>query len=48
MFEKTSGPGEGGGLLTAVHKNLNPMVCCDDVNENDFLIIDIKVRNTSI
>ena len=48
IFEKLRKFGKGGGLLTAVHQNLNPMLCGDDIENSEFLNVDIKVKNIGI
>ena len=48
IFELLCNQGEGGGLMTAVHKNLNPILCCKDEDMKNILVVDIKVKNTMI
>ena len=42
IFEKLRKYGGGGGLLTAVHENLNPIMIEDEEDKIDILIVDIK------
>ena len=41
-FEKQRKYGAGGGLFTAVHENLAPMMIENDDDNEDILIVDIK------
>ena len=47
-FELIRNQGEGGGLMTAVHKNLQPILYCNDNENKNILIVDIKIKNTEI
>ena len=48
IFEKLRNHGCGGGLMTAAHTNLNPVVVDDETESQDFLIVDIKIKNVQI
>ena len=48
IFEKLRKYAGGGGLMTAVHENLNPILIEEDDEETEILIVDIKYRNISI
>ena len=47
MFENIRQDSAGGGLLTAVHKILQP-VCVSDVDEVEVLVVEGKVNNCNI
>ena len=48
IFEKLRKYAGGGGLMTAVHENLNPILIEEDDEETEILIVDIKYKNISI
>jgi hypothetical protein len=45
IFEKLRKYGCGGGLLTAIHENLNPILVENDEELTDILVVDIKPKN---
>ena len=47
-FEKQRKYGAGGGLFTAVHENLAPMMIENDDDNEDILIVDIKHSESDI
>ena len=48
IFEKHRNHGGGGGLLTASHVNLNPVLYEDEDSDPNFLTVDVGFRNVSI
>ena len=48
IFEKHRNLGGGGGLLTAIHANLNPILFEDEDGDSDFLTVDIGYRDVMI
>ena len=47
IFERVRKVGGGGGLLTAVHKNLNPVSISDDTEE-EVLVVQAKILNKNV
>ena len=46
IFENIRSKTTGGGILTAVHKALNPInVCDDDVEGEEILVVEAKISN---
>ena len=45
IFENLRNYGGGGGLLTAIHENLNPVMIENDEENNDILVVDTKHGN---
>ena len=48
IFEKLRKYAGGGGLMTAVHENLNPMLIEEDDEDTEILTVDISYQNISI
>ena len=48
IFERLRNYGGGGGLMTAVHDNLNPILIENDDKAITILVVDIKHRNNII
>ena len=44
-FEKLRQHGGGGGLMTAAHENLNPVLIDDDEDNTEMIIVDIKYKS---
>ena len=45
IFENLRNYGGGGGLLTAIHENLNPVMIENDEENDDILVVDTKHGN---
>ena len=41
-FEQIQKESAGGGLLTALHKNLEPVSVCDKMNDDEILVVETK------
>ena len=48
IFEKLRNHGCGGGLMTAAHVNLHPVLVDDEEESRDFIIVDVSINNVKI
>jgi hypothetical protein len=48
IFEQIRKESGGGGLLTAVHKNLEPVSVCDGMNDDEILVVETKLNSRKV
>ena len=45
IFEQIRKESAGGGLITAVHENLEPVSVCDGMSDEEVLVVEAKLKN---
>ena len=48
IFEQIRKESGGGGLLTAVHKNIEPVSVCDEVSDDEILVVETKLNDKKV